>query len=414
MDAEHFLSKTISILATSPDFRHTLENLGLHAIAQLADSCAIFMFENEATVRRLVVVQNGSSLAAAGAETLYPLNLHTPAGPGHVLRTGKYHLITDMTEEVAESLGLKPDELVLSDGRRASSCLCMPVAARGQTIGAMAFLSADSRYFLDETRLMLARNLATAAAVAMDSARLYHDAQEANRLKDQFVGMVSHELRTPLTPILGCIHLLRTSKLSDANFSRALEIIERNAQAQVQIVEDLLDVSRIVSGKLHLTMKPADLPAVIAAAVDSVRTAAEAKGVAIVSNLGDVRGPINGDPGRLQQVIWNLLSNAVKFTPSGGRIEISLRAENDQAIVQVTDTGAGIPAEMLPLIFDRFREAPGGVSNVRSGLGLGLAIVRHLVELHNGSIEAASAGTGHGAVFTLKFPFAARKAAAGG
>jgi signal transduction histidine kinase len=247
----------------------------------------------------------------------------------------------------------------------------------------------------------------------MDSARLYHQAQEANRLKDEFVAMVSHELRTPLTPILGCIHLLRTPNISEANFNRSLEIIERNAQAQVQIVEDLLDVSRIVAGKLHLTMKATDLVRVVEAAVDSIRPAADAKGVPIITNFAEVRQQIDGDPNRLQQVVWNLLSNAVKFTPAGGRIEISVHGENDHVRLQVTDTGVGIPSELLPFIFDRFRQASDGNSKMRSGLGLGLAIVRHLVELHSGSIEAASGGRGHGAVFTLKFPFAARKAAAG-
>jgi signal transduction histidine kinase len=246
----------------------------------------------------------------------------------------------------------------------------------------------------------------------MDNTRLYREAQEANRLKDEFVAMVSHELRTPLTPILGCIHLLRTTKLSDSNFERALEMIERNALTQVQIVEDLLDVSRIVAGKLHLMMKSTAVIPVVEAAIGTVRSSAEAKGVKIITSFEDVQTPIDGDPHRLQQIVWNLLSNAVKFTPPAGSIEISVRSDGTHIQIQVTDTGVGIPANFLPYIFDRFRQAADGNSETRNGLGLGLAIVRHLVELHNGSVEAASGGTGKGAVFTLRFPLAARRVAA--
>src|SRR5262245_44103538 len=198
--------------------------------------------------------------------------------------------------------------------------------------------------------------------------------------------MVSHELRTPLTPILGCIHLLRTTKLTDSNFERALEMIERNAQAQVQIVEDLLDVSRIIAGKLYLEMQSVHVTSVVETAIESVRASAEAKNITVIKSFEDVLQPIDGDPNRLQQIVWNLLSNAIKFTPPGGRIEISVRADGDGVHIQVLDTGVGISTEFLPHIFDRFSQAEEQASKMRSGLGLGLAIVRHLVELHHGSI----------------------------
>jgi len=210
--------------------------------------------------------------------------------------------------------------------------------------------------------------------------------------------------------MLGCIHLLRTAKLSQTNFDRALEMIERNAQTQVHIVEDLLDVSRIVAGKLHLVMKSTTVPPVVHAAIETVMGSAEAKSIKIVTNLEDIQTPINGDPHRLQQIVWNLLSNAVKFTPPEGRIDVSLHADGNDVQIQVTDTGIGIPPDFLPYIFDRFRQGSDVGSKMRSGLGLGLTIVRHLVELHSGSIHAASAGPGKGAVFTLRFPFVARRA----
>lgn len=403
MDAERFLVNTISILSTSPDFRATIENLARLGATSFADWCGVFMFENEQTIRRLSIAP------APHIEALYPLDLHATTGPGHVLRTGECQLLTNVTDDVAASLGLKPDELVVAGGRRPSVCLFVPIVARGRTIGAMAFMLVDPKASFDGKAPLLAASLANAAAVAIDNAKLYREAQEANRLKDEFVAMVSHELRTPLTPILGCIHLLHTANLSQANFDRALEMIERNAHTQVQIVEDLLDVSRIVAGKLHLMMKSTQLIPVLEAAVDSVRLLAEAKGMQIITKFEDVQHPVDGDPHRLQQIVWNLLSNAVKFTPPEGRIEISARPDGDHVQIQVTDTGVGIPADFLPYIFDRFRQAYDGDSKMRSGLGLGLAIVRHLVELHNGSIEAASAGPGHGAVFTLRFPIAAHR-----
>lgn len=406
------LRSAVAILATAPDFKSTIDALARLAVSRLGEWCAVFAFENEQTIRRVTTVRKQSSNGthADHIETLYPLDLHSVVGPGRVFRTGEVEVLTNVTNDLLESLGLKPGDVLMDDERKPQSYLCVPLAARGRTIGAMAFISAERDRYTD-VDVTLARDLAGAASVAMDSAKLYRDAQEANRLKDEFVAMVSHELRTPLTPILGCVHLLKTAKLTEANYARALEMIQRNAEAQVQIVEDLLDVSRIVAGKLHMVMRSIDVTTVVEAAVDSVRSTAESKGIRIEKDFEPIHQPIDGDPDRLQQIVWNLLSNAVKFTPPDGRIGISVKREGDSVVLQVTDTGAGIPPDFLPHIFDRFRQGAEPNSKLRSGLGLGLAIVRHLVELHHGSIEATSAGLGQGAVFTLRFPFQARKAA---
>jgi len=393
------ISSAIAILATSADFKTTIENLAALGASELADWCAIFSFENEHTVRRLT-----------RPEGLYSLDLNASSGPGHVLRTGEAEVRSGVTDENIESLGLKPAQLVSANGGRPTAYMCIPLRARERTIGAIALMSFDPQRRFDETDLRTAQSLGNAAAVAIANARLYQEAEEANRLKDEFVAMVSHELRTPLTPILGCVHLLRTAKLSDANFDRALEMIERNAQAQVQIVEDLLDVSRIIAGKLHLEMKSVQVASVVEAAIESVRCLAESKDILVITSFAEVTELVDGDPHRLQQIVWNLLSNAVKFTPAGGRIEIAVRNEEDNVEIRVTDNGVGIPSEFLPFIFDRFRQADNN-TKMRSGLGLGLAIVRHLVELHHGSIAASSAGVGQGAVFTLKFPFQTQRAA---
>jgi signal transduction histidine kinase len=228
-------------------------------------------------------------------------------------------------------------------------------------------------------------------------------AEIANRSKDQFLAVVSHELRTPLTAILGWARLLRTGDLDEATLTRALEAIERNTKVQTQLVEDLLDVSRIISGKLHLELRPVDLREVIESAVDSVRPSALAKNIRIdvVSDHGLFM--TSGDSNRLQQIIWNLLSNSLKFTPTGGRIEIKLKREDPFFSIVVSDTGKGISPNFLPHVFDRFRQADDSLKK-HGGLGLGLAIVRHLVDLHGGELHAYSPGEGKGAVFTVKLP----------
>ena len=229
-------------------------------------------------------------------------------------------------------------------------------------------------------------------------------AEEANRLKDQFLATVSHELRNPLNAILGWARMLRSGMLDAGTTARAVEVIERNALAQNQLIGDLLDVSRIITGKLRLDVRPVDLPDVIQAAVDSLQPAADAKGVRLQLVLDPRAGPISGDPDRLQQVVWNLLSNAVKFTPREGRIQVRLERINSHVEITVSDTGIGIDPQFLPYVFDRFRQADGTTTRVHGGLGLGMAIVRQLLELHGGSAHVYSAGKGQGTTFTVKLP----------
>lgn len=229
-------------------------------------------------------------------------------------------------------------------------------------------------------------------------------AEELSRLKDEFLATMSHELRTPLNAIFGWITLLRTRRLDESTQARALETIERNARAQKRLIEDLLDVSRIVTGKITLELGDVVPSRVIEAAVATMQPAAHAKEVSIVPLLGEVTGTVRGDAARLQQIVCNLLSNAVKFTPQGGRIEVELAMRGDQVQISVADTGQGIKPEFLPHVFDRFRQEDGSISRRHGGLGLGLAIVRHLVELHSGTVEAQSAGEGQGARFIVRLP----------
>lgn len=231
------------------------------------------------------------------------------------------------------------------------------------------------------------------------------EAERANRIKDEFLSTVSHELRTPLNAILGYAQLLLRSGEKSAEDHEGLEVIERNAKVQAQIIDDLLDMSRIIAGKVRLDARSVELPHVIQAAMATVRPTAEAKGIRLQAVLDPKAGPVLGDSGRLQQVIWNLLTNAVKFTPRGGRVQIELERVNSHVEIRVTDSGQGIAAEFLPFVFDRFRQADPGTTRKHGGLGLGLSIVKQLVELHGGHVSAASPGPSQGATFTISLPF---------
>jgi signal transduction histidine kinase len=230
------------------------------------------------------------------------------------------------------------------------------------------------------------------------------EAEELSRLKDEFLATMSHELRTPLNAIFGWITLLRTRRLDEATQERALETIERNARAQKRLIEDLLDVSRIVTGKVALELVTVDPRRVVEAALETMHPAAQTKGLKIVPLLDTGAGTVRGDFARLQQVVCNLLSNAIKFTDAGGHVEVCLARRNGEVEISVADSGQGIKPEFLPLVFDRFRQEDGSISRRHGGLGLGLAIVRHLVELHAGSVDAQSAGEGKGARFIVRLP----------
>ncbi len=229
-------------------------------------------------------------------------------------------------------------------------------------------------------------------------------AEEANSLKDEFLATVSHELRTPLMAVLGWAHLLRSNNLDEAGQRRAVETIERNARAQQQLIEDLLDVSRIITGKLRLDVRPVAPASFIDAAVESVRPAADAKEIQLEILSDPNIGSISGDAGRLQQVVWNLLSNAIKFTPRGGRAQLKLQRTSSHVEISVSDSGQGIRPDFLPYVFERFRQADMKTTRAHGGLGLGLAIVRQLVELHGGTVSVTSEGEGKGATFIVKLP----------
>jgi PAS domain S-box-containing protein len=299
-----------------------------------------------------------------------------------------------------------------------SSLIGAPLIVKEKVIGVIHADTVNPRNFTAED-LRLLQLVADRLALALDHAHLYKAeqaariaAEDASRMKDEFLATVSHELRTPLNAIVGWSGMLRTGRLDPPTAKRALEIIDRNARAQTQLIEDILDVSRIITGKLRVESGPVELLQVIEAAADSVRPAVASKSITLNLTADPKTGPVLGDPDRLQQVIWNLLANAVKFTPANGQIDVRLQSSGTDAEIVVCDTGQGISGSFLPYVFDRFRQADGAITRQHGGLGLGLAIARHLVELHGGSIKAESPGEGKGATFTVKLALALRPAPA--
>lgn len=401
-----FLADATRVLVTSLDSDETLTRLARFIVPTLADYCLASMLTRNGMFRRVALTHRDpdrEQLLEHVAERLVPDKVSETHPVMRVHRREETAIFNDLsaTERHAhEDARFVAAHRVLG----AESVMIVPLAAHSRPLGTLTFGRTAPGKPYDREDQHLAEEVARRAALALDNGRLYSDAQEANRLKDEFLATVSHELRTPLTAILGWAQMLQGGSLDDATAHRALASIERNAKFQAHLIEDLLDISRISTGKLRLDVRPVELAPIVEAAVDSARPAADAKSIRLHKVLDWKAGLISGDPDRLQQVVWNLLSNAIKFTPRGGRVHISLEREDSHVHLSVTDNGQGISPEFLPYMFDLFRQGDSSITRSHGGLGLGLAIVRHLVEMHGGTVEAHSAGEGQGATFAVRFP----------
>jgi signal transduction histidine kinase/CHASE1-domain containing sensor protein/ActR/RegA family two-component response regulator len=332
----------------------------------------------------------------------------TERGPNsRAVRTGEVVITNDYMRATSANLSVIVGE---DNGLRPESSLAVPMAVMGRIIGTIEVQSYEQQAYQPEhvTAMSMAANL---TAVAIENVRLLklertarEAAEESNRLKDEFLATVSHELRTPLTAILGWARLLEDGTLDHSMTQQAVDTIWRNAKAQAQIVDDILDVSRIITGNLYIDLHPIEVAPVVQNAINVVRPTADAKGIRIETQIENIPAMISGDANRLQQVIWNLLSNAVKFTNNGGRVTVKVTQANAAVEISVTDTGQGISRDFMPYVFDRFSQADSTTTRHHGGLGLGLAIARHLVEIHGGTIRAASRGEGQGATFTITLP----------
>jgi signal transduction histidine kinase len=398
-----FLAAAAAALGSSLDYERTLRTIAQLAVPEIADWCAVDIIDDEGALQRVAVanVDPSKVTLAQELEERYPEDPESPHSVHGVLRTGQPSLIRrlpagadldpDARSRIIHELGL-------------TSYMRVPMLARGMAIGVLTFVSAESKREYGDADLRFAQDVAWRAALAVENARAYAEARRANRLKDDFLATLSHELRTPLNAILGYTYMLQGSVLPEDRRPNALRAVARNAAALNQIVEDILDVSRIVSGKIKVELTALDLRDVIEDAVGSIAPAAEAKGLDLQVDAAAAPAPVLGDAPRLQQVLWNVLTNAVKFTPAGGHVKIFLQVSETNVTVVVEDTGVGISPQILPRVFERFLQADSHRTREHGGLGLGLAIALAIVELHGGTLTGASAGVGKGATFRLTLP----------
>jgi signal transduction histidine kinase/CheY-like chemotaxis protein len=398
------LARAGDALASSLDYEATLERVARLPVPDMAAGCVVDLFDADGVLQRAAVAH-----ADPHAEALIwelPRRVVRPADHPllRVATGGQPVLYEHVTEDLRAALA--PDRAYATTvlgPQYLESLIIVPLRLRDTSLGAMTLGIGGGRRY-DQRDLGFVQDLARRAGQAIENARLYREAETANRRKDEFLAVLSHELRTPLNSVLGWTRMLRDGRVEPAVVPRALDAIVRNAEAQVRLVEDLLDVSRIVTGKMRLDVQVLYPISVIEAAIESLRPAADARGIRLQPVLDPRAGPIAGDAERLQQVAWNLLSNAVKFTPRDGRVQVRLERVNSHVEIVVSDTGQGISPELLPRVFEHFRQGDSSSTRAHGGLGLGLALVKYLVELHGGTVEAASPGQGHGATFTVKLP----------
>ncbi|BAY09113.1 PAS domain S-box protein [Calothrix sp. NIES-2098] len=410
---QRFLAEASAVLASSLDYQTTLELVAQLAVPELADWCTVHVVAENGAIEQIAVAHADRAKLewAHKIRQKYPLNPNASHGAALTLRTGQPQLFSDIPDDLLVQTAQDLEHLEILRQVGFKSAMTVPLKSQERIFGVISFISAESGQSYDQKNLQLAEELAHRASLAIDNAQLYQLAQRdrakaeaANRVKDEFLAVLSHELRSPLNPILGWTKMLRSKHLDATKTDQALETIERNAKLQAQLIEDLLDVSRILQGKMTLNVAPVNLAAIIEAALETVRLSAEAKNIQIQTKFNSISGNVVGDANRLQQVVWNLLSNSVKFTPLAGRVEVHLEQVGIYAQIQVKDTGIGIKSEFLPHVFEYFRQEDSTRTRKFGGLGLGLAIVRHLTELHGGTVQADSPGQNLGATFTVRLP----------
>jgi PAS domain S-box-containing protein len=407
-----FLSEVAAILGSSLDYERTLDNAVHLALPRLGDYCTVLV-QDDAGAMKLVacghVRRDQEPLIRGIAERFVEQTTDdVPTLSAEIIRTGQPRLVRRVLEspEFAHVRQARPELIDVGSAFIPLSYLGVPLLVRGRLIGVLSFGTTgdlSNREYTDAD-IPLVVEFARRVSMAIENARLFREVDELNRLKDEFLATLSHELRTPLNAILGWARLLTDGRLTSEGVKRAIMAIERNATAQAKIVDDILDVARGVAGNLALEVTPLDLVDVAQRGVDAIAPAAAAKHISIelVSPAQPVA--ISADAGRLAQVLGNLLSNAVKFTPEGGKVSVDVRERDGQAVLTIVDTGIGIPATFLPHVFEKFRQADGSFTRRYGGLGLGLAITRHLVELHGGSVEVRSEGKNKGATFIVRLP----------
>ena len=408
-----FLAEVSKVLASSLDYETTLAAVARLSVPHVADWCAVDILVSGGGTRRLAVAHLDPSRVELGWELArrYPLAPGDPSAILRVLETGRTEVEPVVDQEALAASARDPEHLAMLRASACSSSISAALTARGRTLGVITFAMAESERRYGKADVPLVEDLARRAGMAVDNARLYREARKAreeaeaaNRAKDRFLAVLSHELRTPLTPVLAEVSAMLDDPATPDSVRPILEMTRRNVELEARLIDDLLDLNRIVQGKLRLDRRVVDAHRLIRESLEICRSGVEAARLRVELSLVATRHHVNADAARLQQVTWNLIKNAVKFTPEGGFIAIRTRDEGDRLVVEVADTGVGIEGKALARIFDAFDQGDGSITQRFGGLGLGLAIGRSLAEAHGGRLTASSPGLNQGATFRLDLP----------
>lgn len=406
-----FLADASVLLTESLDPETILSRIGDLAVPRLADWCLIDVAHENGAHRRVVIAHADRQKVAmlANIDRNYPLARDSDPLV-QVIRSGKLQLRESIDPTYVESLARDERHLEIIRAMSLRSWILVPIISGGRVYGTLSLLHAESGRRFTQRDVPFTEDLAARIGVAVHNAALYVEAHAANRAKDEFLATLSHELRTPMTAILGWARMLEMGELDPVLVREGITAIARSAKTQAQLIEDILDVSRITLGKLHLELSDVGVNEIVSSAVDAVHAPADLKAITIDATFDTNQPHVSGDINRLQQVIWNLMNNAVKFTPNQGRVTVSVESDAAAVRIKVKDTGVGIAPEFLPHVFDRFRQADSTTTRRFGGLGLGLAIVRQITEMHGGTVRVASDGLGHGTTFTVSLPIAVGEA----
>ncbi len=405
-ESARYLAEASAALAGVVDYESTLQKVANLAVPHFADWSAVDVADDGGTLRRLAVAHQDPEKVRLAHELMreYPPDPAASGGAVAVLRTGKPEMIAEITDDLLVKGAKDERHLHLIRSLGLKSYICVPLVVSGNTFGVLTFATAESGRKYTEADLALAVDLANRASVAVENTQLYQALREADRRKDEFLATLAHELRNPLAPIRNALQILKMPRVDAQTVERSRDMMERQVHHLVRLVDDLLDVSRVMRGKIELRKERVELATVVARAVETVQPLVDAQGHQLSVRLPSDSLPIDADPVRLAQVVGNLLTNAAKYTEPNGRIGLTAEREGDLAVLRVRDNGIGIAPQMLPRIFELFVQADHATTKAQGGLGIGLTLVKNLVEMHNGTVEARSEGLGRGSEFVVRLP----------
>jgi PAS domain S-box-containing protein len=405
-ESARYLAEASATLAGVVDYESTLQKVANLAVPYFADWSAVDVANDDGSLRRLAVAHQDAAKVRLAHELMqeYPPDPQSPSGSVAVFRTGKPEIVGEITDEMLVQAAKDERHLSLIRMLGLKSYLCVPLVVSGNPLGVLTFATAESGRRYRNADLALATDLAHRAAVAIENTQLYQALREADRRKDEFLATLAHELRNPLAPIRNSLQILKMPRLDAATIERSRDMMERQVHHLVRLVDDLLDVSRVMRGKIELRKERVELSTVIARAVETVQPLIEAQGHELTVHLPPESLSLDADPVRLAQVVGNLLTNAAKYTEANGRIRLTAQREDGEAVLRVRDSGIGIAPDMLPHIFELFVQVDHAATRSQGGLGIGLTLVKNLVEMHHGAVEAHSEGLGEGCEFVVRLP----------